>query len=256
MNRADKRPALPGPRFGTVVFDCDSTLSTIEGIDELAGAHRAEVAALTDAAMRGEIALEAVYGRRLALIRPARAEVDALADRYLATIVEGARETIAALREIGIDVRIISGGLRPAILPLARELGVEPARVAAVDLHFGREGEYLGFDEASPLARAGGKRDVLASWRPAMPSPVMLVGDGATDLEARPAVDAFVAYAGVVARPPVIAAADLTVRSRSLVPIFAIAAGDARPPGALGGLHDAGLRLLGRMPDESPTFNS
>lgn len=256
MTPGEIPPALPGPRFGTVVFDCDSTLCTIEGIDELAGAHRAEVAALTDAAMRGEIALEAVYGRRLALIRPTRPEVEMLAERYLATIVEGARETIAALRELGIDVRIISGGLLPAILPLARELRVGPAQVAAVDLRFGGDGEYLGFDEASPLARAGGKREVLASWRPTMASPVMLVGDGATDLEARPVVDAFVAYAGVVARPPVIAAADLTVRSRSLVPIFAVAAGAVRPPGELGVLHDAGMRLLGRVPDETPTFNS
>lgn len=252
MTGGDTRVALPGPRFGTVVFDCDSTLSTIEGVDELAGAHRAEVAALTDAAMRGEIPLEAVYGRRLALIRPTRSEVEALAARYIATMVEGARETTDALRASGIDVRIISGGLLPAIRPLAAALGVDPHKVAAVDLRFGPGGEYLGFDESSPLARAGGKREVLAAWRAELAAPVMLVGDGATDLEARPAVDAFVAYAGVVERAQVVAGADLTVRSRSLVPIFAIAAGVVRPSGALGAVHDAGLRLLGRVPDESP----
>ena len=246
MNDGDSTPALPGPRFGTVVFDCDSTLSSIEGIDELAGPRRDEVAALTDAAMRGEVPLEAVYGRRLALIRPNRSQMDALARRYMDTMVEGAGETVAALRAAGIEVRIISGGLLPAILPLAAALGLSSEAVAAVDLRFAPDGSYAGYDEASPLARAGGKRELLASWRPGLRGPVMLVGDGATDLEARPAVDAFVAYAGVMEREAVTAAADLTVRSRSLVPIFTLAIGAARPSGAATALYDAGARLLDR----------
>ena len=63
-------PGQPILRFRTVVFDCDSTLSAIEGIDELAGEHRSAVTELTEAAMRGEVPLQDVYGRRLALIRP------------------------------------------------------------------------------------------------------------------------------------------------------------------------------------------
>src|SRR5215207_7526663 len=98
------------PRYATVVFDCDSTLSTIEGIDELAAERRDEVAALTDAAMRGEVALEEVYGRRLALIRPTRRQIDALGAHYLATLVPDARETLLALRDEGVEVRVISGG--------------------------------------------------------------------------------------------------------------------------------------------------
>lgn len=246
MSDGDRRPALPGPRFGTVVFDCDSTLSSIEGIDELAGPHRDEVAALTESAMRGEVALEAVYGRRLALIQPTRAQVEALASRYIATIVDGARETMAGLRAAGIEVRMISGGLLPALIPLADALGVPHAHVAAVDLRFDDTGRYAGFDEASPLARAGGKLDLLRAWRPSLPHPVMLVGDGATDLEARPAVDAFIAFAGIAERPTVTAGADLTVRSPSLLPIFAIAIGATRPTGDAAALHDAGLRMLGR----------
>lgn len=240
------RLALPGPRFGTVVFDCDSTLSTIEGIDELAGEHRAEVVALTDAAMRGEVALEAVYGRRLSLIKPTRLALEALASRYIATMVPGARETIAALGAAGIAVRIISGGLLPAILPLARVLGVSDRAVAAVDVSFEPDGSYAGFDDSSPLTRGGGKRVLLEQWRPALEGPVLLVGDGATDLEARPAVDAFVAFAGVVDRPAVTSAADLTVRSASLLPIFAIASGSRPASGPAADLYDAALRLLER----------
>src|SRR6187401_3016155 len=78
---------VDGKKYGTVVFDCDSTLSTIEGIEELARDHRAEVEALTEEAMRGAIPLEQVYGRRLELVRPPRGRVLALGRRYIETLV-------------------------------------------------------------------------------------------------------------------------------------------------------------------------
>ncbi|HEY8483706.1 MAG TPA: HAD-IB family phosphatase [Longimicrobiales bacterium] len=232
-------------RFGTVVFDCDSTLSTIEGIEELAAEHRAEIAALTEAAMRGEVPLEEVYGRRLQLVRPTRAQLDAIGRRYLETLVPDARETIQALRREGIQVRIVSGGLRPAVLALASALGVEDEAVAAVDIYFDDAGRYAGFDASSPLACSGGKREILARWADRLPRPVMLVGDGATDLEARPLVDLFVAFAGVVERPPVTAAADVVVRTRSLAPILPLALGGQAPSDAADrGVFERGLEML------------
>lgn len=53
------------PPFDHIVFDCDSTLCAIEGIDELARDHKVAVAALTDRAMAGELALQDVYAQRL-----------------------------------------------------------------------------------------------------------------------------------------------------------------------------------------------
>ena len=214
-----------------MVFDCDSTLSAIEGIEELAAGNRDEIARLTEAAMRGEVPLEEVYGRRLALIKPTRTQVAALAGRYLDTLLPDAGAVIAALRSAGIVVRVISGGLRDALLPLARTLGLTDDDVAAVALHYDDEGRYLGFDSSSPLARSGGKREQLESWRHELPGPVMLVGDGATDLEAKPAVDLFVAFAGVVERANVVAEADVVVHARSLAPILVLALGD-QPPAA------------------------
>ena len=101
------RPLPDG--FGSVVFDCDSTLSDIEGIDELAGNHLGEIQALTSAAMEGRIPLEEVYGRRLEIIRPTRARVDAIGELYVQRLVPDAGETVAALRWLGKDVRVISG---------------------------------------------------------------------------------------------------------------------------------------------------
>ena len=209
------------PKFRTVLFDCDSTLSAIEGIDELAVQCRDDVERLTDAAMRGRIPLEEVYGRRLRLVQPTRAALDALGRLYVSRLVPDAADTIAALHAAGVDVRIISGGLRPAVLAVAHAVGVDPARVAAVDIVFAGDGSYAGFDESSPLARSGGKRAAIEQWN--LERPAMMVGDGTTDLEARPVVDLFVAFAGVVERPSVVQAADVVVRANSLAPVLPLA---------------------------------
>jgi phosphoserine phosphatase len=211
--------------FRSVVFDCDSTLVKIEGIDELAGALRPEVQRLTDLAMDGRVPLEEVYGRRLALINPSRQSVEAIGRAYIDGLVDDARETITELLRMGVDVRVISGGLLPAVLAVAGELGLSPDRVRAVDIMFDAQGAYSHFEADSPLARSGGKLEVMRGWD--LPRPAMMVGDGATDLEARPAVDAFVAFMGVVVRPAIAAGADHVVRTASLRPILEIVKGGA-----------------------------
>jgi phosphoserine phosphatase len=214
---------MPPPTFDRLWFDCDSTLSTIEGIDEL-GALRpgvaAEIAELTRRAMAGEIPLAAVYGRRLALIRPTRREVAAVARRYAETLVPHARDVVAALGFLGKDVGVISGGLLPAVLGAAEALGIPAAKVRAVDLRFDAAGEYAGFDETSPLARSGGKTEVLGATKGSGKS--ALVGDGATDLEAASAVDLFVGFGGVAAREAVKRGAPVYLDSASLAPLLLV----------------------------------
>jgi phosphoserine phosphatase len=231
-------------RFNTVVFDCDSTLSSIEGIEELAREHRAEVEALTEQAMQGIIPLEQVYGRRLELVRPTRSRVEALGQHYIDTLVPDAADTVAALIHEGVEVRVISGGLKPAVLALCRTLGVDEQAVEAVDIYFDDDGAYAGFDASSPLAKSGGKRLVIEGWQ--VSRPVLMVGDGATDQETQPVVDAFAAFTGVVFRAPVAAAADYVIREPSLAPVLPLALGGQRPAAASAqAVFDRGVELLG-----------
>jgi len=202
-------------RFNSVILDVDSTLCGLEGIDWLAqqrgGETSTHIVSVTDQAMRGERALEDVYGERLAMVRPTRDLVERLAAEYLATLAMGAEAAVNALREAGVEVALVSGGLREAILPLAHYLRLDPSRVHAVDVTFDEHGDYTGFDAESPLTRQSGKVDVVRAL--ALPGPVLFVGDGATDLAARSAVDAFAAYVGFARREPVVEGADHVVES-------------------------------------------
>ncbi len=212
------------PRFASVVLDVDSTLTSIEGIDWLAERRTPDVAAaiarLTERAMDGATPLERVYGERLALVRPTAAEVAALGEAYVRAMSPGAEGAVARLHGAGVLVLLVSGGVREAIAPLARRLGVPNAKLHAVSVRFDETGAYAGWDERSPLATADGKRTLVASL--ALPRPTLAVGDGATDLAMRPAVDAFAAFTGIVRREPVAQAADHVLDSFDALPALVL----------------------------------
>lgn len=207
--------------FEAVCFDCDSTLSRIEGIDELARRNGLfdEVAALTDKAMNGELALESIYEHRLAMIKPTQADIAWLADLYIREMVDGVQETIQALQAQGILVHIISGGLRQAILPLAELLGVAEENVHAVDVFFDDNGDYQDFLRHSPLAMSGGKARICRRLRMRF-SKLAMVGDGKTDLEAKEAGAYMIGFGGVVRRALVEQQADRYVADSSLAAVL------------------------------------
>jgi phosphoserine phosphatase len=186
-------------KFRFVFFDVDSTLVTIEGIDVLADGNP-EIARLTDAAMNGEIPLDQVYARRLEMIRPTRDAVEQLAQRYIASLVDGAAETIRTLKDAGVQVHLVTAGIAQAIQPLASHLGVPQRAVHAVALRFDERGEYEDFDRRSFLTRPGGKELVVRDVRARTHGKAAFVGDGVSDLEAKPAVDLFIGFGGVCVR--------------------------------------------------------
>jgi HAD superfamily phosphoserine phosphatase-like hydrolase len=190
-------------RGGLFFIDCDSTLSSIEGIDELARAKGpavfAEVASLTDAAMNGEIPIHDVFPKRMEIIRPDRATCDHVASLYVDTIVPGAVELVAEIRARGWTPVILSGGFAPLIQPLARRLGID--HVEAVPLYLHEDGSYAGHGSDYPTTRNLGKNEIIRAWRAAMlPCAVLMMGDGVSDLETKPDVDAFIGFGGVVDR--------------------------------------------------------
>lgn len=206
------------------MLDVDSTLCAIEGIDWLASrrdaALRDRVAQTTELAMRGAIAVADIYAERLNAVRPSYDEIVQLGRAYVERIEPGAAESLAKLTNAGIHVVLVTGGLRDAILPVAEAIGLPPSAVNAVSLQFTDWGGYAGFDGQSPLTRNAGKVEVVRGL--GLERPTLGVGDGITDLELRtaepPAVDAFVAYTGVVKREAVVSGADYVISAFDELP--------------------------------------
>ncbi|HUR91283.1 MAG TPA: HAD-IB family phosphatase [Gemmatimonadaceae bacterium] len=202
-------------RFASVILDVDSTLSGIEGIDWLAARRTPEIAReverLTSEAMAGARPIEDVYRARLELVRPASRELAELAEAYWSSVAPGAGAAIAAMGASGVRVEIVTSGLRDAVEPFAKRLGLAPDSVHAVPVVFDSRGDYSSFDAAAPLCVRGGKRVVASSLD--LERPVLAVGDGVTDAEIRPAANEFAAFTGFVHRDAVVAVADYVVGS-------------------------------------------
>ncbi len=228
--------------FDLIFFDCDSTLSSIEGIDELARFKGKEqrVGVLTEKAMNGDLDLSEVYGKRLKAIRPTKAQLKAIEQQYWDTLVPDAQAVIAALRFLGKQVFIISGGLAEPVRAFGRRLGVPPENIRAVELEYNElSGEwwryhdqqaqnsrtYLAYDDESPLTISTGKPKIIAELADGKHGRKMMIGDGASDLATRPVVDLFIGFGGVVARKKVQDDSDIFIRINSLAPILPLAAG-------------------------------
>lgn len=194
----------------SIYFDCDSTLSAIEGIDELGRFSDKNVASklieLTAKAMAGEMPLAEVYPQRLDLLQPTALQVASIAESYIAKLVPQAAEVIIALGHLGKQVGIISGGIKQAVLPLAQHLGIPSELVHAVELRFDAAGNYVDFDRSSPLWQNQGKKTLVESL-PSEQKPICMVGDGITDLETSASVELFIGFGGVLRRKAVESAA-------------------------------------------------
>lgn len=195
------------PKYRLVLFDVDSTLVTIEGVDVLARGNP-EIARMTEAAMNGAVPLDEVYARRLDAIRPTQSDIEQLAARYLQSLAPGAEETIRTLRDAGCIVHLVTAGIEQALKPLATKLGVA---LHAVRLRFSDDGEYEDFDRPSPLTKPGGKEVIVRDIRARTKGKSIFIGDGVSDLETKPAVDLFVGFGGVHTRVRVRENADVFI---------------------------------------------
>ena len=240
------------PPYQHVIFDGDSTLTQVEGIDVLAaGAGKAdEIERLTDLAMNGEIDLEDVYGERLAAISPSQADIGRIRHVYKDRVVPDAKMVIAILRKLGHDVYIVSGGLLEPVREFGIHLGVDPKNIRAVGVEYDQlvgewwshhqgEARYLDYGKGA-LAISEGKEQIVRELTGGANGRRVMVGDGTSDLLASEAVDLFIGYGGVAARPKVKAGAPVFLESLDLAPVLPLAAG----PSALERLEETSYRAI------------
>ncbi|MEQ1916733.1 MAG: phosphoserine phosphatase SerB [Gallionella sp.] len=170
--------------FGLVVMDMDSTLITIECIDEIADMQglKPQVAAITEAAMRGELDFAESLRRRVALLKGLdEGALQRVYDERL-KLTAGAETMLAKLKEHGIKTLLVSGGFIYFTERLKQRLGLDYAHANTLEVKDGKlTGKVLG-----DIVDAQAKADWLIKTRDALklsPAQVIAMGDGANDLK-------------------------------------------------------------------------
>jgi phosphoserine phosphatase len=173
-----------GRRKKLLVADMDSTLIEQECIDELADeiGHGATVAAITERAMRGEIAFEPALRERVALLAGLPAStVETVLERRI-TLMPGGRELVRTMRAHGAHTTLVSGGFTVFAGPIAERLGFDDYR--ANTLLEGPDGLFSG-KVAEPILGREAKEETLRLRLMELalqPAQSLAVGDGANDL--------------------------------------------------------------------------
>jgi len=178
------RPDMRLSDFRLAAFDMDSTLITIECVDEIADyvGRKAEVAAITEAAMRGEIAdYDESLRRRVALLAGLpEAMLERVWDERV-RLSPGAERLVGTLGAAGLRTLLVSGGFTFFTERLKARLGMDFARSNLLEVADGRlTGRLLG-----PIVNADGKRRIVEQTCAQLgctPAQAIVVGDGANDL--------------------------------------------------------------------------
>ncbi len=177
-----------------IVFDVDSTLvqgEVIEALAEHAGCG-AEVRAVTEAAMRGEVDFTQALRRRVALLEGLPASVLGEVTNSL-EFTPGARTTVRTLKRLGFRCGAVSGGFTQIVEPLAADLGLDFCTANELEIRGGRlTGQVIG-----PVVDRSGKADALRQAAEHFGIPLaqcVAVGDGANDIDMLTAAGLGVAF--------------------------------------------------------------
>lgn len=206
-----------------VVFDCDGTLTGIEGIDELAkkNGKQAVISSMTAAAM-GKTGLNPqLYEERLAIIQPKQEQVQALANDYYFHRTPHIENVIDLLTQLNKCIYIISAGLLPAVRPFGERLKINAENIYAVDMSFDSAGNYTNFDTTSPLINNDGKKIILQKLMQQHKN-ILYIGDGLNDLIAKDYVTRFIGFGGYIHREVIANHSDFYLTKPSLLGLLAL----------------------------------
>ncbi|MEY2618722.1 MAG: hypothetical protein RL522_1724 [Pseudomonadota bacterium] len=193
-------PPLSLRNFGLIAFDMDSTLINIECVDEIAAAagRKEEVAAITEAAMRGEITdYKDSLRRRVALLEGVRVDhMQQVYDQRL-QLNPGAADLVAACQAAGLKVLLVSGGFTFFTDRIRDRLRIDYTRSNVLEVAGGKLTGRMVDQPWGDICDGEEKRRMLLSTCTSLglaPEQAIAMGDGANDLPMMGVAGLSVAY--------------------------------------------------------------
>ena len=214
MQAWQANPELYGPvhalqEYKLCILDCDSNLvfgkiprgsgeygwllapvAGAEGMDYVAARKGKldEVQAITDGGLGAKGGSSVSFKKRVEMVRPSYQDTKLIANAYINSMMLGAEMLASILYDVGMQVRILSGGFKQGIDPFAETILINRRSVDAIWLHFDENGDYAGY-EKSPLTEMDDGKTWYVSYlsqRLGIPlDQIVMVGDGGTDMRTK-----------------------------------------------------------------------
>ena len=211
---------MPNRKF---VFDFDSTLTSVEGLDVLAeislrNNHDKDniinkIQEITDLGIDGDISFSDSLSSRIALLKANKSQLSELVDVLKTKLSESVKANKEFFTKYQNQIYVISCGFKEFIEPVVAELQIGPERIFANTFTFDETGLITGFDETNPLSQHNGKVNCLKLS--GIQGEIQIIGDGYSDfvMKREGVADKFFAYTENVSRKKATDNADYIVAS-------------------------------------------
>jgi D-3-phosphoglycerate dehydrogenase len=205
------------------IIDFDSTIVTVEGLDELARISlehnpnkekvSKQIVDITNQAMEGTIDFPTALAKRFAFFQPTKQDIEKTVDFLKDHLTPSLKRNKEFFQKYHKQIYIISGGFHEYILPIVKEFGVIDDHILANNFIYDKKGLISGFDKKNLLAQANGKVKAVATL--GHKGKICVIGDGITDYQIKEQgkADIFFAFTENVYRKGVAAKADKIIRS-------------------------------------------
>ncbi|HKK77400.1 MAG TPA: phosphoglycerate dehydrogenase [Saprospiraceae bacterium] len=175
------------------IIDFDSTFTKIEALDLLCEIVLEddprkeevffEIQEITNQGMDGSLDFRTSLSQRMALLQPHRSHIEALAEALKDQISESFKRNADFIVSHREQVYVVSNGFKDFIIPVVTHYGLLADQVYANEFTYDEAGNVVGFNEAIPLSRSGGKPIVIRDLN--LAGEVLVIGDGYNDFEIR-----------------------------------------------------------------------
>jgi|GEM_PF-146440 len=205
------------------ILDFDSTIITVETLDELAkislkddpqkDSKAEQIASITNQAMDGEIHFMDALNQRIKILKATQSHLEILKNELHSKISPSFKEHQNFIKENADNIYVISGGFTELIAPIVAKFGILENHIFANVFTFDETGLINGIDNSQFLAQKAGKVDAVKSLD--LDGTIIVIGDGYTDYQIKKAGLAhhFIAYTESVSRPNVIKKSDIIATS-------------------------------------------